>query len=381
MKTEHKFKYSDARDLSSITSESINVVVTSPPYPMISMWDDVFSSMNPEIKKCLDSNDGQSAYKLMHAELFKVWKEVFRVLCPGGFACINMGDATRNIKNDFRLYPNHAEVINQCSEIGFFILPEILWRKPTNSPTKFLGSGMLPCGAYVTLEHETILIFRKPDKRNFKSVEEKDNRNHSSYFWEERNKWFSDIWELNGKRQVLNSKEIRKRSGAFPFEIPYRLINMFSSKSDTILDPFVGTGTTTLAAVVLGRNSIGYEVEKGFSKLHEQEIMSNEILTVGKNIIENRVKEHESFIKEYSTKKQPKYKNRYHKFDVITRQEINMQIDLVTHVKFDKKKMAFIADYSPYQQPVENLKSLRDDKMGAKKAPIKRNQKIVAEQF
>ena len=103
---------------------------------------------------------------------------------------------------------------------------------------------MYPGGAYVTLEHEYILILRKNGKRKFTTQPEKQNRRESAYFWEERNIWFSDIWDLKGIRQDIQQKDIRTRSAAFPFELAYRLINMYSVFGDTILDPFLGTGTT-----------------------------------------------------------------------------------------------------------------------------------------
>ncbi len=113
------------------------------------------------------------AFNLMHELLNSVWNEVFRVLKNGRFACINVGDATRTVQNTFCLYPNHARILNYLLKIGFSALPDILWRKQANTPNKFMGSGMLPAGAYVTLEHEYILILRKGQKREFKTENEK----------------------------------------------------------------------------------------------------------------------------------------------------------------------------------------------------------------
>ena len=163
------------------------------------------------------------------------------LLVHGGIACVNIGDATRTINKVFKLYPSHVRIAQSFLDLGFQSLPGILWRKPTNAPNKFMGSGMLPPGAYVTLEHEHILIFRKGNKREFKNQDKKQNRQESSYFWEERNKWFSDIWELKGEKQFLKKKENgRMRSGAFPFELVFRLISMFSTNGDVVLDPFLG---------------------------------------------------------------------------------------------------------------------------------------------
>lgn len=165
MKTKHEIFFKDARNMSEIKSESVDLMITSPPYPMIKMWDNIFSDQNEKIKVKLNENNGESAFELMHKELDKVWAETYRVLKKGGIACINIGDATRTINDVFKIYPNHARIINYCLSIGFHTLPEILWIKETNKPDKFMGSGMLPVGAYVTLEHEYILILRKNGKR------------------------------------------------------------------------------------------------------------------------------------------------------------------------------------------------------------------------
>lgn len=346
MFTEHRIFYKDGRNLKELENNSIHLVVTSPPYPMIAMWDDVFIQMNPEIKKCLKNSEGIQAFDLMHLELAKTWTEINRVLIPGGFACINIGDATRTIDKDFRLYPNHISILSFFNDLGFDTLPSVIWRKPTNSPTKFLGSGTLPCGAYVTLEHEWILIFRKPHKRKFQNSNEIQNRRESSYFWEERNKWFSDIWELNGIRQSINQKKIRKRSGAFPLEIPFRLINMFSSKFDIVLDPFLGTDTTILASIICGRNSIGYEIDKGFKSFHFNEITSDNFIKAANERIDKRVRDHFKFLHDH--KKKIKYENSYYKFPVITRPETNLKFEKIDKIVSISNKNSYKVTYKNF---------------------------------
>ena len=123
-----------------------------------------------------------------------------------------------------------------------------------------MGSGMLPAGAYVTLEHEYILVFRKGGKRKF-TDSEKIARQKSAYFYNERNEWFSDTWQVRGTTQK-GVKGSRERSGAYPVEIPYRLINMYSIMGDVVLDPFGGLGTTLMASIMSGRSSISYELDK-----------------------------------------------------------------------------------------------------------------------
>ena len=218
---------------------------------------------------------------------------VIEYLKEGGIACINIGDATRTINNDFALYPNHARILSHMLKIGFSALPAIIWRKQTNAPNKFMGSGMFPPGAYVTLEHEYILILRKGSKMSFKTEAEKIKRRESAFFWEERNSWFSDVWmDLKGTSQKLNDKRIRFRSAAFPFELPYRLINMFSVKGGIVLDPFLGTGTTMLAAMSSARNSVGFELDPNFSDVIINQ-QANTILPYANELIENRLERHD----------------------------------------------------------------------------------------
>ena len=321
MKTTHNILFQDARDLKAIPSESVDLVVTSPPYPMIGMWDEMFSDQNPEIQNALACGNGKQAYALIHEILDSVWGEVFRVLKDGRFACINIGDATRKIKDDFCLYPNHARILNYLLSIGFTALPDILWRKQANTPNKFMGSGMLPAGAYVTLEHEYILIVRKGSKREFKTEAEKENRRESALFWEERNIWYSDVWtDIKGAEQKLPKAVSRLRSAAFPFDLAYRLINMYSVKGDVILDPFLGTGTTTAAAMTSGRNSIGVEIDKSFQ--HTIHPVTSHIIDFSNDYLCDRLIRHSEFVKNRIQNSKPlKYTNKHYDCPVVTSQE------------------------------------------------------------
>ena len=321
MKTTHKILFQDAQDLKNIPSESVDLVVTSPPYPMIEMWDEMFSHQNPEIQEALAGGDGMQAYALIHEILDSVWDEVFRVLKKGRFACINIGDATRTVNGNFCLYPNHARILTYLLNIGFSALPDILWRKQANTPNKFMGSGMLPAGAYVTLEHEYILIVRKGSKREFKTETEKANRRESGLFWEERNVWYSDVWtDIKGTGQKLPKAMSRLRSAAFPFELVYRLINMYSVKGDVVLDPFLGTGTTTAAAITSGRNSIGIEIDESFQQAicpvaHHSVDFSNSYLS-------DRLQRHFAFVEDrIQNSGALKYTNKHYGCPVVTSQE------------------------------------------------------------
>ncbi|MFB6153734.1 MAG: site-specific DNA-methyltransferase [Halodesulfurarchaeum sp.] len=252
-RTRHRLLQADARRL-PVPTDSVELVVTSPPYPMIEMWDDVFDRLDPGVGTALEQGAAKTAYDRMHEALAPAWAEISRVLAPGGIACINIGDATRSVDGAFQRFPNHARVGEYLAAEGLRSLPGLLWEKPTNGPTKFMGS-MRPPNGYVTHEHEHILVYRHGGPRSVDA----ERRATSAYFWEERNEWFSERWTVTGERQGLE-ESTRDRAGAFPLEIPYRLINMFSVQGDTVLDPFCGTATTTVAAAASARHSIGCDL-------------------------------------------------------------------------------------------------------------------------
>ncbi|MGA8181362.1 MAG: site-specific DNA-methyltransferase [Desulfobacterales bacterium] len=333
MNSLHKIIIGDARKLDSVGDESVELIVTSPPYPMIEIWDNIFSKLNPSIGDALKSKDGQKAFNLMHNELDKVWEECFRVLKPGSVACINIGDAVRTINGSFQMYSNHARIISCMCNLGFAQLPDILWRKQTNAPNKFMGSGMLPACAYVTYEHEYILIFRKGEKRIFAPNKEKEDRRKSAFFWEERNVWFSDVWnDLKGASQQLFDKTARERSAAYPFELAYRLICMHTIYGDTILDPFLGTGTSTIAAIASCRNSIGVDVEEDLKNTIDVAIQAS-IKFGGKRTLD-RLANHREFISDrINSGKTIKYQNTNHNSGVVTSQETDILMSIPTKIQ------------------------------------------------
>lgn len=350
MHTTHQIFFENAKSMQAISSESVDLVVTSPPYPMIQMWDELFVCLNPAIADALNNHNGMAAFELMHSTLELVWCEIFRILRSGGMACVNIGDAVRTMGDSFALYPNHVKVLSQMQGIGFTTLPQILWRKQTNAPNKFMGSGMLPPYAYVTLEHEHILVMRKGSRKAFNSSTDKDIRRESAYFWEERNNWFSDVWmELKGTRQQLIDNSVRKRSAAFPFEIPYRLINMFSVKGDTIVDPFLGTGTTMIAAMAAGRHSVGFELEPEFTIALSDGVSS--AVDIANIRINDRLEAHLEFVKTRTDAGYEfKYLNRHYGFPVMTRQEIELLFNRPLRAKETEKRF-FRMDYASRPLP------------------------------
>ncbi len=332
MKTRHQIFFKNAQNMKELSPGCVNLVVTSPPYPMIEMWDEMFSLLNNEIRHALKCGDGPQAYLLMNQELDKVWGELDRVLASSGMVCINMGDATRTIGGRFQLYANHSYLTHSFQIRGYDVLPPIIWRKTSNKPTKYMGSGMLPPNAYVTLEHEYILIFRKNGPRKV-SRRDMQKRKESSYFWEERNQWFSDVWnDLPGTTQDLPGARLRNRTAAFPFQLAYRLINMYSVQGDWVLDPFLGTGTTTQAAACSARNSIGYELEPNFRELIEERIL--EVPTFSERVINQRLASHQDFLKKHAKEgKSWKYQSLNYEFGVITRNEEFIHFPLARDVK------------------------------------------------
>jgi modification methylase len=232
----------DARRLDGIPDDSVHLVVTSPPYPMIPQWDRLFAQQ------------GAHDHAAMLAALEAAWASCHRVLVPGGILGVNVGDALRTVDGEFRLWPNHAATMLSAERVGFRSLPYILWKKPTNRPNAFLGSGFEPPNAYVTLDCEFVLLFRKGRLRRLPPHD--PARRASRYSRAERDRWFSQLWtDVRGARQDDGDR----RTAAFPPEIPARLVRMFSLVGETVLDPFAGTGTTLEAAAAAGRNAIGVE--------------------------------------------------------------------------------------------------------------------------
>ncbi|MFB6122698.1 MAG: site-specific DNA-methyltransferase [Haloferacaceae archaeon] len=309
--------------MDALADESVELVVTSPPYPMIDIWDDLFAARDSAVRDALDADDGDAAFDAMHAQLDAVWDEVCRVLAPGGIVCVNVGDATRSVGDEFQQYPNHARVLTALRERGLTPLPDVLWRKPTNSLTKFMGSGTLPPNAYVTLEHEYVLVCRKGGPRSYEPGD--DARYESAFFWEERNEWFSDLWSVKGTDQTL-ATEGRDRSAAFPLDVPLRLIRMFSVRGETVLDPFVGTGTTTLAAMLAGRSSAGYDLDGDLFDAVDARL--DDLPAASRRRARDRLDRHRAFVAD----RDADYDAVHYDFPVVTNQERRIRLYAVDSV-------------------------------------------------
>ena len=241
-----RLRRGDARVLDGVPDASVELVLTSPPYPMVPQWDAQFRSL------------GADDHAKMLEVLADAWRACHRVLVPGGLLAVVIGDALRRGEDGFRLWPNHAATLLDAQQVGFRPLPYVLWKKPTNRPNAYLGSGFLPPNAYVTLDCEFVLLLRKGALRRFPR---RDPRREASRFSRrDRDLWFSQVWEdVRGAPQGGPTG----RTGAFPVALAERLVRMFSVVGDTVLDPFAGTGTTLWAAIRLGRKAVGVELDRG----------------------------------------------------------------------------------------------------------------------
>ena len=334
--TTHTVTVGDARSL-PFDDESVALVVTSPPYPMIEQWDELFERLDPAIGDALASGDGRRAFDRMHEALREAWAEIERVLIDGGIACVNVGDATRRVGDKFRLYPNHARISEACRSVGLQQLPGAMWHKPTNAPTKFMGSGTLPTNAYITLEHEHVLVFRKGERRSFEPGA--DRRYEASFFYEERNQWFSDLWELTPDRQATDAPS-RDRRAAFPVRLPYRLICMYSVYGDRVLDPFWGTGTTTLAAMLAGRASAG--VDPNRELLDRFDDRATTVPNRSRELARERLSNHRAFVSDRDTG----HEADNYGFDVVTGHEESIQLYAVRSVE------SVAGGYRAHHEPV-----------------------------
>ncbi|HUU26893.1 MAG TPA: DNA methyltransferase [archaeon] len=256
MKNIHKIIIGDSRRMKEVPDESVHLVVTSPPY-----WQLKDYGSGDQI----GFNDSYEDYI---NNLNLVWSECIRVLHPGCRLCIDIGDqfARSVYYGRYKVIPIRTEIIKFCESAGADYMGAIIWQKVTTTNTTggatVMGSFPLPRNGILKLDYEFILIFKKPGKAPPVSMEIKER---SKLTTEEWNRYFAGHWNFPGEKQ-------KKHLAMFPEELPKRLIKMFTFVSDTVLDPFLGSGTTILAARNLNRNSIGYEINKYFLPLIEGKI-------------------------------------------------------------------------------------------------------------
>lgn len=271
----------DCRKMPELKDNSIDLIVTSPPY-----WHIKDYGFEGQV------GYGQSLHEYLKS-LYLVWKECFRVLKSGTRLCINIGDQFLRsiIYGRYKIAPLHSEFIMQCEKIGFDYMGSIIWQKKTTMNTtggaSVMGSYPYPPNGIIEIDYEFILIFKKPGKKKvFRDIKER-----SKLSKEEWKEYFSGHWNFNGERQVGHE-------AMFPEELPKRLIKMFTFVGDTVLDPFLGSGTTVKAALSLGRDSIGYEINEKFLSFIKNKIGANGTHLLFNNKIEFSKREQKVTVEE-----------------------------------------------------------------------------------
>jgi len=258
----------DSRAMTEVEDGGIDLAVTSPPY-----WHIKDYGVPGQI------GYGQSLHEYL-IDLYHAWRECFRVLREGARLCINVGDqfARAAVYGRYKVIPLHAEFINQCEHIGFDFLGSIIWQKKTtmnpSGGAVVMGSYPFPPNGIVEIDYEFILIFKKPGQSKKVSKEIKEASRLTKEEWKE---YFAGHWHFGGVRQVGHE-------AMFPEELPRRLIRMFTFAGDTVLDPFLGSGTTVKAALEANRNAVGYEINPDYLEAVPEKIGGRDCLPFYRDI-------------------------------------------------------------------------------------------------
>ncbi len=266
MITNHKIIIGDSREMAEVDEKSVHLIITSPPYWQLKDYGSA------------DQIGFNDSYEDYINNLNLVWAECYRVLQDGCRLCINIGDqfARSVYYGRYKVIPIRTEIIKFCETLGFDYMGAIIWQKPTTMNTTggatVMGSFPYPRNGIIKIDYEFILIFKKPGDSPRVSKEIKEQSKLSKEEW---NEYFSGHWNFNGEKQI-------KHLAMFPEELPKRLIKMFSFVGDTVLDPFLGSGTTILAAKNLSRNSIGYEINPEFLPIIKEKVGINQFSTLAR---------------------------------------------------------------------------------------------------
>lgn len=261
IQTRHTLINGDSRNMSLMPDKSVHLIITSPPYWQLKDYG-------------TDNQIGfNESYEAYINNLNLVWSECNRILKDGCRLCINIGDqfARSVYYGRYKVIPIRTEIIRFCETLGLDYMGAVIWQKQTTMHTTgggaVMGSFPYPRNGILKIDYEFILIFKKQGKA---PVPTKEQKEMSEIGKEEWNKLFASHWNFAGAHQDGHI-------AMFPEELPARLIKMFSFVGETVFDPFMGSGTTALAARNLNRNSIGYEINKDFRQYYEQKVISNSI--------------------------------------------------------------------------------------------------------
>ncbi len=256
--THHRLVLGDARRMDDVPDKSVHLVVTSPPYWTLKPYPD---------------RDGQlgavADYEAFLCELDRVWQQAFRILVPGGRLVVVVGDVCLSRRQFGRhvVFPLHASIQEHCRALGFDNLAPIIWHKIANAKfevengSSFLGKPYEP-NAVIKHDIEYVLFQRKPGGYRRPSLAA---RVLSVISEGAHRQWFQQIWDIGGA-------STREHPAPFPLSVAERVVRMFPFVGDTVLDPFMGTGTTNRAAQLWGRNSIGYEIEPAYVQIARQRL-------------------------------------------------------------------------------------------------------------
>ncbi|MDR1835120.1 MAG: thermonuclease family protein [Fusobacteriaceae bacterium] len=261
----HRIVIGDSRKLSGVPDKSVQLIITSPPY-----WQ--LKDYGSETQ--IGFNDSYEEYI---NNLNLVWKECDRVLSDGCRMCINIGDqfARSVYYARYKVIPIRTEIIRFCETLGMDYMGAIIWQKTTTMNTSgggaIMGSFPFPRNGILKMDYEFILLFKKLGKAPQPTIEQKKMSEMTKEEW---SLYFSSHWHFNGAKQSGHM-------AMFPEELPKRLIKMFSFVGETVFDPFLGSGTTTLAARNLGRNSVGYEINEAFLPAIKEKIGAAQPLLPG----------------------------------------------------------------------------------------------------
>ena len=254
--TSHKIFIGDSRSLNHVKDKSVQLIITSPPYWQLKDYG---------TEEQIGFNDSYEEYI---NNLNLVWKECYRVLSDGCRLCINIGDqfARSVYYGRYKVIPIRTEIIRFCESLGMDYMGAIIWQKTTTMNTSgggaIMGSFPYPRNGILKMDYEFILIFKKLGNAPKPTQEQKKASEMTKEEW---NQYFASHWNFNGVKQMGHI-------AMFPEELPKRLIKMFSFAGETVFDPFAGSGTTSLAAKNLGRNSIGYEINKVFAPIINEKL-------------------------------------------------------------------------------------------------------------